>query len=379
MTAQRTCIVSDCNWMGESLESGGSLIFLRHLGSVIALRASTSHLPVRLMKHIRLHTLPRFPLANLPTPVERLERLSAHLGGPRILMKRDDQTGLAFGGNKTRKLEFFLGEALACGADTLLTAGAAQSNHCRQTAAAAARAGLQCELVLGGTPDERRNGNLLLDALLGARIHWTGPERRGERLEEVSAGLRNTGRLPYVIPYGGSNGVGAVGYVHAIFELARQLKQMKSHVQAIVFPSSSGGTQAGLALGKAAIGFRGMVLGISIDKGERKEGSYASEILDIALQAASRLHLLHRLALEDIRLDYRYLGDGYGVVGPRERDAIRLLAQKEGILLDPVYTGRAMGGLIDMITRKEFDPKAVVLFWHTGGTPALFHYDRELL
>jgi len=330
------------------------------------------------MKYPRLPALPRFPLTFLPTPVQRLDRLSAFLGGPLILMKRDDLTGLAFGGNKSRKLEFFLGEALASGADTIVTAGAAQSNHCRQTAAGAARAGLRCDLVLGGTPEESRDGNLLLDVLLGANLHWSGPQRRGERLDEVSASLHSDGRRPYVIPYGGSSALGAIGFVCALFEVSRQLARLKSRIQAIVFPSSSGGTQAGLILGAAAIGLGGTVLGISIDKRERETAPYASEILEIARAAANRLNLRVALGPKDIRLEDRYVGEGYGIVSSLERDAIRLVAQKEGILLDPVYTGRAMGGLIDLIKRGVFDSKGAVLFWHTGGSPALFHYARDL-
>ncbi|HXX63732.1 MAG TPA: D-cysteine desulfhydrase family protein [Bacteroidota bacterium] len=330
------------------------------------------------MNYPRLPALPRFPLAFLPTPLQRLDRFSAFLGGPPILMKRDDLTGLAFGGNKSRKLEFFLGEALASGSDTVVTAGAAQSNHCRQTAAGAARAGLRCDLVLGGTPEESRDGNLLLDVLLGANLHWAGPLRRGERLDEVSASLRGEGRRPYVIPYGGSSGLGAIAFVCALFELSRQLARLKSRIQAIVFPSSSGGTQAGLVLGAAAIGLRATVLGIGVDKGEPERLPYVSEILEIAHAAAKRLKLRVSLGPKDIRLEDRYVGEGYGIVGPLERDAIRLVAQKEGILLDPVYTGRAMGGLIDLITRREFDSKGAVLFWHTGGSPALFHYARDL-
>src|SRR6266850_3308064 len=167
---------------------------------------------------MNIETLPRFPLAQLPTPVEGLERISTELGGPKLLIKRDDQTGLALGGNKTRKLEFLVGQALEQGADTLVTAGAAQSNHCRQTAAGAARAGLRCELLLNGTKPELPNGNLLLDELLGARIHWTQPSERVAKLRELPEQFRKEGHKPYVIPVGGSNGVGATGYVIAMIE-----------------------------------------------------------------------------------------------------------------------------------------------------------------
>ncbi len=199
-----------------------------------------------------LKNLPRISLAHLPTPIEELPRLSRELGGLRLWVKRDDQTGLATGGNKTRKLEFLIADALAQGADVVITAGAAQSNHCRQTAAAAARLGLACALVLGGEPPHTLGGNLLLDHLLGAQVYWTGPQRRGERLEETAAGRR-----PYLIPYGGSNAVGATGYVAAMQELNEQLAAEKLAVDRIIVASSSGGTQAGLVVGARVVGFGG--------------------------------------------------------------------------------------------------------------------------
>ena len=189
---------------------------------------------------MRIESLARFPLAQLPTPIEELKSLSRELGGPELLIKRDDQTGLALGGNKTRKLEFLVGQALEQGADTLVTAGAAQSNHCRQTAAAAARAGLRCELLLNGTKPELPNGNLLLDELLGARIHWIQPSERVAKLRELPDQLRKEGRKPYVIPVGGSNGVGATGYVLAMIELVEQLDGINRRVDHVVFASSSG-------------------------------------------------------------------------------------------------------------------------------------------
>jgi D-cysteine desulfhydrase len=316
---------------------------------------------------------PRFALADLPTPVQRLERLSAYLGGPRILMKRDDMTGLAFGGNKTRKLEFLVADALARGADTLLTAGAAQSNHCRQTAAAAAKAGKRCDLVLGGAAPSRPEGNLLLDTLLGARIHWAGSDRRGETLEDVASSLKKEGLNPCVIPYGGSSPLGAAGYVMAMAELEGQLPAEEIRVDAMVFASSSGGTHAGLIAGALAFGYTGRILGVCVEKEGQGEGTLSGSIMSLA-RGTARLLGVPDLVTEEIRvsLDHRYAGEGYGVPGRREREAIRLLARLEGIFLDPVYTAKAMGGLIDMIARGEFTTKENVLFWHTGGTPALF-------
>ncbi len=327
-----------------------------------------------------LGKLPRVSLAHLPTPVEELPRLSRELGGPRLLIKRDDQTGLASGGNKTRKLEFLLAEALAHGADTVITAGAAQSNHCRLTAAAAARVGLDCALVLGGQPPSTPTGNLLLDILMGAQIYWTGPDRRGERLEEIAAQLRAQGRRPYLIPYGGSNATGATGYVAAMLELHQQLvADFGSGVDRIVFASSSGGTQAGLVVGARAAGFAGQVLGICIDKGEAGDEPYPVHLARLANDTAHHVGLEARFTPGDFVINQGYTGQGYGVVGELEREAIRLAARLEGLILDPVYTGRAMGGLIDMIRRGTIGSQETVLFWHTGGLPALFAYVDALV
>src|SRR5205809_2862069 len=219
---------------------------------------------------MHIDKLPRFPLAQLPTPVEKLDRLSRELGGPDLLIKRDDQTGLALGGNKTRKLEFLVGDALAHGADTLVTVGAAQSNHCRQTAAAAARAGFQCELILNGTKPDLPNGNLLLNQLFGATEHWIDRTQRTAKPRELPEQLRAQGRKPYVIGVGGSNGVGATGYVLAMMELTEQLRAIEDRVDHILFASSSGGTQAGMILGGRVAEFKGQLHGVSIDKDDRE-------------------------------------------------------------------------------------------------------------
>jgi len=324
-----------------------------------------------------LEHFPRVSLAHLPTPIDELPCLSRELGGPRLLVKRDDQTGLAGGGNKTRKLEFLVAEALAQGADMVITAGAAQSNHCRQTAAAAARAGLGCALVLGGEPPLTPGGNLLLDQLLGAHIYWTGPDRRGERLEEIAGRVRADGHRPYVIPYGGSNAMGATGYVLAMQELSRQLPGLR--VDRIVFASSSGGTQAGMVVGARATGFGGQIVGIRIDKGEAGDDPYPVHLARLAHATAAHLGLAADFAPGDFLVNQDYLGGGYGVVGELEREAIRLTAHLEGLILDPVYTARAMGGLIDMIRRGVIGPDETVLFWHTGGMPALFAYADALV
>jgi D-cysteine desulfhydrase family pyridoxal phosphate-dependent enzyme len=342
---------------------------------------------------------PRFSLAQLPTPLESLPRLTAALGGPRLWIKRDDQTGLALGGNKTRKLEFLIADALAKKADVILTAGAAQSNHCRQTAAAAAKAGLRCVLILGGNEPEVPNGNLLLDRLLGAEVHWTTRERRLERMAEIAEQMRKDGHVPYVIPYGGSNGVGAQGYFVAMKELMGQLHERKEAVEYMIVASSSGGTQAGLVLGAKVLGFAGRIIGISIDKGERDPDRFEDEMAAIANATAAVMGVSERVSAADFEVDYGYLGGGYGVVGELEREAISLMATREGIILDPVYAGRAFGAMLDMIRRGFFgEPdreknkqgagaiggreaggkQSAVLFWHTGGAPACFAYGEEL-
>lgn len=331
--------------------------------------------------------LPRRPLAFLPTPLHPLPRLSerlrqelAHLAPDfQIFVKRDDQTGLATGGNKTRKLEFLVADALAQGCDTLITTGAIQSNHCRQTAAAAVKAGLRCELVLGGQPPPQPTGNYLLDLLFGARTHFTARENRLNRLHELAAELRAAGRRPYFITYGGSDPVGACGYAAALEELQEQTTALGLAPDLIVIPSSSGGTQAGLMAGAWALGWDAPILGISIDETEAR---LQTTVAALASQTADRLGKPHTFAPADVCVCADYLGGGYGVMGDLERDAIRLLARTEGLLLDPVYTGRAFGGLLDQLRRQSdrLDrPIRSIVFWHTGGSPALFAYAPELV
>ena len=321
----------------------------------------------------------RLNFAHLPTPIETLPRLSEVLGGPRLLIKRDDQTGLALGGNKVRKLEFLVGDALAQGADTLVTVGAAQSNHCRQTAAAAAKAGLQCELILNGTKPGLPNGNLLLNHLFGAKEHWIDRSQRDAKLREISGQLRAQGRKPYLIGVGGSNGIGATGYVVAMNELMDQLRASGQAVDHILFGTSSGGTQAGIELGARIAGFEGRLHGLSIDKNEPEHLEYEAEVAQIAGECAAYIGSDVRLTKSDVKVVYGYMGEGYGTVGKLEREAIGLMARSEGIVLDPVYAGRAFGALVDLIRRGNFKRDETVLFWHTGGAPALFAYAKELI
>jgi D-cysteine desulfhydrase len=318
----------------------------------------------------------REPFAHLPTRIERLSRLSQHLGGPKLFIKRDDQTGLALGGNKTRKLEYLTADALAQKCDHLITTGAPQSNHCRQTAAAAAHFGLGCSLVLRGEAPAKFTGNLLLDQLLGARLYWTGDRPEVEVMNEVASQLQNMGHKPYFIPLGGSNVIGATGYVVAMEEAMVQFNNMDLNFDFIIIASSSGGTQAGLVVGAKAYSYQGRILGISVDhKGEVLK----TRVEALSLATASYLGL-EGFSIEDIvEVNDDYLGEGYGIMGDAEREAIQLVSRLEGILLDPVYTGRAMAGLIDLIRHGKFSEGQQILFWHTGGTPALFAYADELI
>jgi D-cysteine desulfhydrase family pyridoxal phosphate-dependent enzyme len=309
--------------------------------------------------------LPRVPIAHLPTPVEELPRLTKVLGGPRLLVKRDDQTGLAFGGNKTRKLEYLLAEAQSHNARTLITAGAIQSNHCRQTAAAARRAGFDCILVLSGEEPEMPEANTYLDLLLGAEIVWTTREQRGETLNQTYLQAEDAGREPFLIPYGGSSPTGAAGYAYAMRELVEQ----GARADWIVFATSSGGTQAGMAAGKHLFGFEGQVLGISVDE---EAAPFVEMAAVLAKDVTELLGNVKYFAKDEILVNDDYLGGGYAVMGEPEREAIHLFARHEALLLDPVYTGRAAAGLIDLIRKGFFKRDETVLFWHTGGSPALF-------
>jgi len=326
--------------------------------------------------------IPRVSLGFFPTPIAPLHTLSKALGGsssgpgnyPHISIKRDDNSGLAMGGNKTRKLEFILADALAAGADTIITAGAIQSNHCRQSAAAAASLQLECHLVLGGEAPDNASGNLLLDKLFGCHIHWAGDNRKGEDIPELLEQLRKQGKKPYVVPYGGSNELGALAFVEALKELEIQTDKSLDNFTHIVFASSSGGTQAGLMLGKKILNAQYQLIGINIDKDESGQRPFREHILSLANNTAGYLDLDFKFTEKDLILNDNYTGAGYGVVGEPEKEAISLCARTEGILLDPVYTGRAMAGLIDMIRRGKINKEASVLFWHTGGAPALFAY-----
>lgn len=331
-----------------------------------------------------LRTLPRVRLACLPTPLQRLPRLSASLagpnGGPEIWVKRDDLTGLGGGGNKLRKLELLLADAQQQGAHTLVTTGGAQSNHARQTAAVAARSGLRCVLALTGQGRPGESGNLLLDRLFGADIRWCGERPPAEVMAEIVAEEASVGRKPYLIPLGGSTAIGAAGYAAGLVELCTQIEALQAadeqaEFDHVIVASGSGGTQAGLLAGAAAQGFAGEIVGIDVGA---LPGDLGAVIHELANLTAGLLRVHGGVSADRVRVDGRWAGPGYGVITPAEREAISLLARLEGLLLDPIYTGRAMAALIAMVRQGELAAGQRVLFWHTGGAPALHAYARDL-
>ncbi|HEY2810598.1 MAG TPA: D-cysteine desulfhydrase family protein [Rhabdochlamydiaceae bacterium] len=321
---------------------------------------------------------PRVPLAFLPTPIQELNRLTKKCKGLRLWIKRDDQTGLALGGNKTRKLEYLLGDALQQDIDTLVTGGAVQSNHCRQTAAAAAQMGLRCELLLHGASPSLWEGNVLLNKLLGAHVHFKEDPGAPASLKELGQRVHAAGHKPYVIPYGGHNVFGAMGYVNAMRELMQQQKEKEHPITHIIFASCSGATHIGLQIGARWMRFAGKIMGISIMHTVADSEEFQKELADLATATALKLGMRETFGSEDFLVNYDY-ATGYGVVGELEKNAVHLLAKEEGILLDPIYSGRAFGGLLYMMEKGYFTSSDTILFWHTGGSPALFPYAGTLV
>jgi D-cysteine desulfhydrase/L-cysteate sulfo-lyase len=325
--------------------------------------------------------LPRLRLAQLPTPLEEAARLSDTLAGPRIYFKRDDLTGAGLGGNKVRKLEFVIGRAVAEGADALVVCGGFQSNLARIAAAVGNRLGLQVVLVLGGEPGEPRLpvGNLLLDHLYGVSVHTIDTSPRwefGSAVEDVAADLRARGKHPYIVPLGGSGPEGMAGYVSATEELLEQLAHRNLRPSRLYVAVGSGGTFSGLLLGALNQGASYQVVGISVS---RSREYLIEQIHSAASAAAASLGLSRWPAGAQIHVDDGYIGPGYGVMTPGCRHAIELVARMEGVLLDPVYSGKAMHGLIDHIRDGQIGAHESVVFLHTGGWPALFAYDPAAL
>jgi L-cysteate sulfo-lyase len=318
--------------------------------------------------------------AHLPTPLEPLPRLTQALGGPELWIKRDDCTGLAGGGNKTRKLEYLLGDALANDADTLVTQGAVQSNHVRQTAAAAARFGLACEIILeertgSKATDYTQSGNVLLDELLGAKIRRVpAGTDMNQALAEVAAEIAESGGSPYVIPGGGSNIIGALGYAECALELVTQANEIGLEIDRIVTATGSAGTHAGLVAGLAVMGADIPVLGIGV---RAPKETQEANVFKLAVETADLLGHKDRVTRDMVVADCDFVGAGYGLIDDAVIDALKLAARTDGILLDPVYTGKAMKGLIALSALGRFADETVV-FLHTGGAQGLFGYQSEL-
>ena len=325
---------------------------------------------IRVVPSTAMVDLPRFRLFDAPSPLQRAERLSDALGGRAdVWIKREDLLPLAFGGNKLRNLEFLVGAALAADADTLVTSGRRWSNHCRLTAAAGARAGMAVHLVLSGPPAARPGPGVVLDELLGATVHQLASGERAEREAAVLAvtdDLRREGRRPYVIGVGGSGAVGAYGQLLAAGELFDQATARSIDVDAIVLPSATGGTQAGLMVGAAVQSPATTVLGILV----ARPAAELHPAID-AMVAELRTMVGFTEPIAPIELDGTQLGDGYGRRSPAADAATELLARTEGLFVDPIYTAKALAGLVVAVRNGLFDGRTVV-FWHAGGTPGLF-------
>jgi D-cysteine desulfhydrase family pyridoxal phosphate-dependent enzyme len=341
----------------------------------------------------KIAAFPRQELIHRPTPLRRLDRLTAELGGPAIWIKRDDLTGMAFGGNKSRKLEFIIPDALRQGADTIITWASLQSNWCMQTATAARCVGLQPILILFKTPDQTPDydGNLLLDYLLEADVRIqeapkgkiVSEEHVRQVLEEAAGMVRKSGHRPYVVAVGGSmpgwsmtQPLGAIAYAEAFVEAFEQARQAGAVVTHVVHATGSGATQAGLVAGSKAAPVKIQVLGISVSEGK---DILVPIVQKIGEETEKALSMDLRIAPSDIIVLDEYVKEGYGIVDRETAEAVRLLFQTEGIVLDPVYTGKAMAGLIDLAGKGRFRRDDAVLFFHTGGTPALFPYREPLV
>ncbi len=328
-----------------------------------------------------LSRFPRVSLAHLPTPLEHLPRLSKHLDGPEIYVKRDDCTGLATGGNKTRKLEFVMADALTRGADTIITVGAVQSNHVRQTAAAACRLGLGCEILLEHRIQEPgdlyvQSGNVFLDRLFGATLHeYPGGTDFDKAMSEIADDLETRGGQPYIIPGGASNPTGALGYVNCAMELLNQANGRGLVIDHIVTATGSAGTQAGLIAGLKTMHANIPLLGIGVNAPRKVQ---EERVYDLAVETAELIGAPGVVTREDVVANCDYVGDGYGMPTDAMNQAVLLLARLEGLLFDPVYSGKALAGMIDLVENGSFDAAGNIVFLHTGGSAALFAYADQL-
>ena len=328
-----------------------------------------------------LSRFPRVSLAHLPTPLERLPNLSKALGGPQIWVKRDDCTGLATGGNKTRKLEFSMAAAIAAGADTIITVGAVQSNHVRQTAAASARLGLKCEVLLehrvsDPTENYASSGNVFLDRMFGANLReYPGGTDFDQAMAEVAEQVKGQGGTPFMIPGGASDTTGALGYVNCALELLNQANELGLVIDHLVTATGSAGTQAGLIVGLKATNSNVPLLGIGVNVPRDEQ---EAKVFALAEETAERIGAPGVVRREDVIANCDYVGDGYGIPTRSMNDAVMMLARTEGLLFDPVYSGKALAGLIDLVRNGEFADAQNIVFLHTGGSAALFAYADQL-
>lgn len=326
-----------------------------------------------------LLTQPRIELAHLPTPLEPLPRLTTELGGPEIWIKRDDCTGLGLGGNKTRKLEFLLGAAREQGVDTIITMGGVQSNHARQTAAACARLGLSCQLILPRVVarsgiDYDQNGNMLLDHLFGAQVFVVADEAAvPAELARLTQAATKENRKVAIHPPGGSTAIGSLGYVAAAYEVLQQLRHCDLTFDQVFLAASTGGTLAGLAAGGRLASWNTKFYGVCVSGDAAKMQSD----IDALLSELGNMIDVPGGTTESIILNDAFLGEGYGLPSPAALEAINLCSKLEGVLLDPVYTAKAMAALIEMVRQRRGET-GKVLFWHTGGAPSLFAYRDDL-
>lgn len=328
----------------------------------------------------KLAAFPRLGLASLPTPLEPMRRLTAHLGGPRLWVKREDATGLGFGGNKLRKLDYVLHEAVTSKADVLVSGGVVQSNSQRQVAAAAARLGMECHLAVyhgrlaPPTPEYATSGNALLNRLYGAHLHdvpWTGD--RNAAIEALESRLREQGRRPYFVPYGVSSPLGAIGYASTIVEIAQQSQALGIRPAAIVHCTGSAGTQAGLVVGASVAMPDTRIVGIDIDAEPER---VRSDVIAYARAAADLIGT--RFDANDVEVVAGHAGPAYGVPHAATIEAIRLAGALEALALDPVYSGKGLAGLIALVRARRWQADTDVVFIHTGGAPALFAYQSAL-
>ena len=331
------------------------------------------------MKTVQFEGIPRLTLSHLPTPLEYASRLTQTLGGPQIWIKRDDLTGLALGGNKLRKLDFFMADALRQDADCIVTMGPLQSNHVRLTAAASRACGLDCYAILLGDPPRSAKGNFLLDQMLGLNcIHVSGSMNQvpfdfvDRKIQETITQLEKEGRRPYLVPTGGIGPLGELGYCLAVEEMVEQTQRLGIRFEHVVVTVGSRGTLAGLLLGIARLNLRTRVTGISANIEGTCESFGIKPPGETAVEAGKLIGLDLKVPMINYKIFYDYVGKGYGVPTDSGIEAIKLAARTEALLLDPVYTGKAMAGLVDLIRSGYFTKKDTVIFIHTGGTPGLF-------